>query len=141
MTRDNAAVLGKLSDSGQMVESPDEDVRGRTVTDSDGEDIGRVEDLLIDESERRVRFLLVAHGGFLGFGETKSFVPVEAVTRVTDDQVFVDQARDRVAGAPVFSPDLADKPDYYASVYGYYGYAPFWGTGYINPGLPPRGHM
>lgn len=30
----------------------------------------------------------MTHGGFLGFGETKSFIPVDAVTHITDDQVF-----------------------------------------------------
>ncbi|MBL1285380.1 PRC-barrel domain-containing protein [Streptomyces sp. NBC_01693] len=141
MSDSAAPILSKLSDSGQTVESPDEDVRGRKVTGTDGDDVGKIEDLLVDESERKVRFLLVAHGGFLGFGETKSFIPVDAVTRVTEDQVFIDQARERVANAPVYNPELAENPDYYASVYGYYGYAPFWGPGYIYPGFPFRGHM
>ncbi|MFJ7770879.1 PRC-barrel domain-containing protein [Streptomyces sp. NPDC097107] len=141
MSDGSAPVLSKLSESGQTVEVPDEDVRGRKVTDTGGDDVGKIEDLLIDESERKVRFLLVAHGGFLGFGETKSFIPVDAVSRVTDDQVFIDQSRERIAGAPVYNPELADKADYYSSVYGYYGYAPFWGPGYIYPGFPSRGHM
>ncbi|MEV5162468.1 PRC-barrel domain-containing protein [Streptomyces sp. NPDC053728] len=141
MSGSSAPILSKLSESGQTLEFPDEDVRGRKVTGADGDDVGKIEDLLIDESERKVRFLLVAHGGFLGFGETKSFIPVDAVARVTGDQVFIDQARERVAGAPVYSPELADKSDHYASVYGYYNYAPFWSPGYIYPGFPFRAHM
>ncbi|MFE9366749.1 PRC-barrel domain-containing protein [Streptomyces sp. NPDC006978] len=141
MTSSSAPVLSKLSASEQTMEIPDEDVRGRKVTDSGGEDVGTVEDLLIDASERKVRFLLVAHGGFLGFGETKSFIPVDAVTRVTDDQVFIGQAREQVAGAPVYDPELAEKPDFYAEVYGYYGYAPFWGPGYFYPGFPYAGRL
>ncbi|MFB6556109.1 PRC-barrel domain-containing protein [Streptomyces sp. NPDC056405] len=139
MTADKTPILSKLSDSQQTVETPEEDVRGRKVADTDGNDVGKVEDLLVDEPECKVRFLLVAHGGFLGFGETKSFIPVEAVTHITDDQVFIDQSRERVAQAPVYDPDLTDEPDYYSNVYGYYGYQPFWGPGYVYPTFPfPR---
>jgi PRC-barrel domain len=49
-----------------------------------------VEDLLIDDRERKVRFLLVEHGGFLGLGETKSFIPVNAITRITDTHVHIE---------------------------------------------------
>ncbi|MEV8567280.1 PRC-barrel domain-containing protein [Streptomyces sp. NPDC051322] len=138
MTTDSAPILSKLGDSQQTVETAEEDVRGRTVTDTDGNDIGKVEDLLIDDAEHRVRFLLVAHGGFLGFGETKSFIPVDALTRITDEQVFIDKSREHVAGAPVYDPGLTDKPEHYSDVYGYYGYLPFWGAGYIYPGFPYR---
>ncbi|GAA2292444.1 hypothetical protein GCM10010415_75530 [Streptomyces atrovirens] len=138
MADSSTPILEKLSDSEQTVETPEEDVRGRKVADSDGNEIGKVDDLLIDAPERKVRFLLVAHGGFLGFGETKSFVPVDAVTRVTEDRVFIDQSRERVAEAPVYDPALTDEPDYYTSVYGFYGYPPFWGAGYVYPGFPFR---
>ncbi|MFE0206893.1 PRC-barrel domain-containing protein [Streptomyces sp. NPDC058985] len=136
MATDRAPVLEKLSDSEQTVQTPEEDVRGRKVADTDGNDIGTVDDLLIDAPERKVCFLLVAHGRFLGFGEKKSFIPVDAVTRITDDQVFIDQSRERVAQAPAYDPELTDEPDYYQSVYGFYDYPPFWGSGYIYPGYP-----
>jgi len=34
--------------------------------DKDGRDLGTIEGLLIDEAERKVRFMEVASGGFLG---------------------------------------------------------------------------
>src|SRR4051794_17680655 len=49
--------LIKLSDSDQVVGDPAEDIRGRTVRDRDGHELGRVADLLIDPEERKVRFL------------------------------------------------------------------------------------
>lgn len=79
----------------------------------------------------------MAHGGFLGFGETRSFVPVDAVTRVTEDRVFIDQSRERVTEAPVHDPELTDEPDYYSSVYGFYGCPPFWGAGYVHSPVSP----
>ncbi|HUY25118.1 MAG TPA: PRC-barrel domain-containing protein, partial [Candidatus Saccharimonadales bacterium] len=75
MPHPETAMLSKLSDSGQTIASSDQDVRGRKVKDKAGNEVGRVDDLLIDDEEHKVRFLRVEHGGILGFGETKSFVP------------------------------------------------------------------
>jgi len=136
MTTPSLSALSKLSETGRTVATGDEDVRGRKVLDRDGEDVGRVDDLLIDDDEQKVRFLLVAHGGFLGIGDTKSYIPVDAVTRITEDEVHIDQAREHVAGAPKYDPDVVVEPDYYSGIYGYYGYMPFWGPGYLYPGFP-----
>ncbi|UZJ25164.1 PRC-barrel domain-containing protein [Rhodococcus antarcticus] len=141
---DNAS-LHTLGDRGKTVDVPENDVRDRTVKDKDGKGIGTVADLLVDDREGKVRFLQVEHGGFLGFGETTTLIPVDAVTKITTSDVFVDQSRDRVAGAPGYDPDLVDDRPYHSSIYGYYGYPPYWGAGYIypqglwgmQPGRPP----
>ncbi|CAL9448025.1 PRC-barrel domain-containing protein [Streptomyces sp. enrichment culture] len=141
MTAHRIPVLRKISESDQTVASVDEDVRGRKVANSAGDELGRIGDLLIDEEERKVRFLLVEHGGFLGIGEKKTFIPVDAVTEVTDDRVYVDQSREKVEGAPEYDPGLVEEPDYYGRVYDYYQLPPFWGAGYVYPGYPtPRVH-
>ncbi|QNP61722.1 PRC-barrel domain-containing protein [Streptomyces genisteinicus] len=129
-------ILTTLTDSDQAVAHAEEDVRGRKVRDAEGNDLGRVADLLVDAEERKVRFLLVEHGGFLGLGEKKSFVPVDAVVRVTDDSVHIAPSHQQVAGAPAYDPDLVDAGEYYAGVYRHYGYAPYWGAGYVYPGYP-----
>ncbi|GGR20073.1 PRC-barrel domain-containing protein [Streptomyces roseolus] len=138
---DNARIptLRKLSDSDQTVAAPEEDIRGRTVSTADGEDLGKIDDLLIDDDEGRVRFLLVEHGGFLGLGQKKTFIPVDAVTRISEDHVFIDQSQKQVTDAPAYDPDLVDTDDYYGRVYSHYGYTPFWGMGYTYPPYPfPR---
>ncbi|ELS51310.1 PRC-barrel domain-containing protein [Streptomyces viridochromogenes] len=129
-------VLTRLSDSHQAIPSADEDVRGREVTDRSGNELGKVSDLIIDEEEQKVRFLLMEHGGFLGIGEKKSYIPVDAVADVTEDQVRIDRTRDEVADAPEYDPELVDQSEFYDRVYTHYGYAPFWGTGYIPPRFP-----
>lgn len=129
--------LIRLSDSELSVATEVEDVRGRSVKDRAGQDLGRIEDLLIDPDERRVRFLVVGSGGFLGLGQQQSFIPVDAVSRVDEDVVTVDLTRENVAGAPAYDPDLTAEPSYLESIYGYYGFIPFWGPGYVAPpGLP-----
>ena len=139
-THDSKAILLKLSDSNLTVANPDEDIRGRQIVDRDGEDIGEIDDLLIDDRESKVRFMRVASGGFLGLGETKLMVPIDAVTRITDDAVHIDQTRERVARAPQYDPSLVDDSawadPYWASTYGYYGYGPYWAPGYVYPPYP-----
>ncbi len=133
--RDATTTLYRLGDSNLTVAFPDEDVRGRKVFDRDGEEIGTVSDLLVDGHESKVRFLEVASGGILGIGESKVLIPVDAVTRVTDDAVHVDQTRERVAGAPRYDPTLAGRP-YWENLYGHYGYGPYWRPGYVYPPYP-----
>jgi sporulation protein YlmC with PRC-barrel domain len=134
MTTQNNATLSKLSDIGRTVDGAANDIRGRKVKDKDGKDLGKVHDLLIDDDEGKVRFLLVEHGGFLGIGETTSFIPVDAITRIAEDEVFINHTRDHVAGAPAYDPALINDRVYHEGIYSYYGYAPYWGAGYAYPG-------
>nr|WP_221383246.1 PRC-barrel domain-containing protein [Actinoplanes polyasparticus] len=69
-----------------------EDIRGRQVIDREGKEIGRVEDLLIDTEQKRVRFLCVEHDGLFGVGAAPLFIPVEAVERITDDEAGIERA-------------------------------------------------
>src|SRR5665811_1389583 len=121
MATKNTATLSRLGATGQTVADPAEDIRGRRVKDKDGDDIGKVADLLIDDQDRKVRFLRVEHGGILGFGATASFIPVDAISRITDDDVYITQPSQHVADAPGYDPDLEDEMDYYGNIYGYYG--------------------
>ena len=85
--------LVRLGDSGFVPTNPEDYLRGKDVYDLHGQRMGRVEDLYIDRQEREVRFLEVGTGGFLGIGERRFLVPVEAVTRVSEDQVIVEPDR------------------------------------------------
>ncbi|XAS74884.1 PRC-barrel domain-containing protein [Dermatophilaceae bacterium Sec6.4] len=136
-TQDDIATLYTLGDRGQTIDGTVDDVRGRTVKDTDGTDIGMVADLLIDDHEQHVRFLVVEHNGFLGIGETRTLVPVEAITTTTADEVLIDQSREHVTSAPAYVPSLINDQAYHASIYHHYGHASHWGHGY----LPPRDGM
>jgi len=126
MTSEPAHVLTLLSDTGRTVADPSQDVRGLAVRDVSGESLGMVDDLLVDADADRVRMLRITHGGLLGFGAEVSLLPIEAMTKLDEDELVVDQTRDRVASAPVYDPELTDQSGYYDHLYGYYGYVPYW---------------
>lgn len=130
--RDDAAkvpTLSRLHDNDETISASDEDIRGRMVKDKDGRAIGKIEHLLIDDVEHKVRLMEIASGGFLHLGERKAFIPVEAITRITADEVFISPTAEHVAGAPPYDPDLVAIPsDDYAAVYSYYGYVGYQGT-------------
>lgn len=136
MTDTKRPSIVKLGDTDQTVSDPAEDIRGRKVFDKNGEEIGKVEALMIDDNENKVRFLQVSAGGFLGIGDHQFLIPVDAVTRIGEDDVHVDQTRERVSEAPKYDPAVVQETDYYASTYGHYGLTPFWGMGYAYPAYP-----
>ena len=82
MAIDEKAMLVKIGDENLTVGDPKEDVRGRKVIDRNGVDIGKVDDLLIDAIDKKVRLLQVGSGGFLGLGEKKTLIPVDEVRKV-----------------------------------------------------------
>jgi hypothetical protein len=134
-TSKTKAALVRLSDTDLTLADRAEDIRGRKALDMADEELGEVDDLLIDDQEHKVRFLEVASGGFLGLGATKFLIPVDAIRRITEDAVYISQSRERVAGAPRYDPTLVDER-YVSDVYGHYGYPPYWGPDYRYPAYP-----
>lgn len=123
MTEQPLPTFSHMSDGGKTVASSDIDIRGRMVKDSDGHDLGRIDDLMIDDVEQRVRFMEVETGGFLGLGEHKSIIPIEAITKIGDDEVHISHSRSHVAGAPHYDPELVKSDsNYFFNLYPYYGY-------------------
>ena len=118
--------LTRLRDEDKTVSSSDVDIRGRMVKDREGLELGKIEGLMVDDVAGKVRFMEVASGGFLGFGESKSFIPIEAITRITADDVYISHTREHVASAPRYDPDLvAEDAHYFFGLYPYYGYQNF----------------
>ncbi len=127
-----APTLRRLRDTEQTISSSDTDIRGRMVRDKDGKEVGKVEGLMIDDAEQKVRFMEVASGGFLGIGERKSYIPVDAITRISEADVSIDHTRDHVASAPPYDPDIVkSNPDYFFALYPYYGYPGY--LGFVPP--------
>lgn len=105
-----------------------ENVRGYDVRAIDNQRLGRVDDLIIEESTGRVRFLKIGDGGVLGLGRTHRLVPVDVVKGVSGDYVFLDVSPMQFEDAPKWRP-LAD-PTYVMEVLRYFGAQAFWREGY-----------
>jgi sporulation protein YlmC with PRC-barrel domain len=126
-------MLRLLGESRFAFANPYQDVRGWLVRDTAGNDLGHLDDVLIDESAAKVRFLKVAHGGILGFGVSHSFIPIEEVIGVADGRITIQTSAEKIAGAPRFDPALidkdhpfADKDRHFEDLYSYYGYQAPW---------------
>ncbi len=134
MTQRTTAEIGfvKLSDSDFVFENPEQDIRGKDVYDVHGEQIGSVDDLYVDRQERKVRFLEVGAGGFLGMGEKHFLVAVEAVTEVGEAWVTIVSGKEKVVESPPFGTKVVppatdnqrDTYDYYSHTDPYQAGAP-----------------
>lgn len=131
----NQRTLVKLGDTQLTLAEPSHDVRGRKVIDTNGREVGQVVDLLIDDTEKRVRFLLIESGGVMGIGAQRILIPVDAVTRVGNEKVSIDRTHEHVSASPAYDPQIVDK-SYIDRVYTHYGYAPYWAAGYLYPVFP-----
>ena len=97
--------LVKLSDSEDIrLQEPWQDIRQLDAYDTNGEQIGSVQELYVDRQEHLPRFLDVAAEGFLGIGKKHFLIPVEEVSRDVgeEERVTVNQSRDKVVGSPEF---------------------------------------
>lgn len=100
------AALERLSTSNFGLANSRLDIRGHAVVDQHGNRLGRVSKLFIDAIEHAVRLFEVRDGGILGWGAYRFLLPVEAITNITDDEVQINQSRDRVVESPVYDPAL-----------------------------------
>ena len=98
---------------------------GDPVVNRNGENLGKIEDLMIDHERSRVSYAVLSFGGFLGMGNKLFAVPLQAMRLSREDKRFVlDVDKERLKNAPGFDkdqwPDFAD-PAYNTKLYSYYG--------------------
>jgi sporulation protein YlmC with PRC-barrel domain len=108
-------------------------IKGDRVRNPAGEDLGKIEEIMIDIPTGRVAYAVLSFGGFLGMGNKLFAVPWQALTVNERDRVVVLNAdRQRLENAPGFDkdqwPDMADQ-SWGTGIYSYYGYEPYWESG------------
>jgi hypothetical protein len=111
------------------------DVLGCKVENSKGENLGKIESLMLDLSEGRILYAVLSFGGFLGMGDKLFPVPVEALSFRTDEKgkmqrAIFDVDKETLKNAPGYDrdqlPNWSDRT-YATQVYSHYGYTPWWG--------------
>ena len=105
-------------------------ITGDPVVNPQGEDLGKIEDLVLDVDSGRVAYAVLSFGGFLGMGDKLFAMPWQSLQLDGDNHRFIlDVAKDRLENAPGFDkdhwPNMADRT-WGSSVYKYYGHQPYW---------------
>jgi len=105
-------------------------VIGDSVVNAQGDDLGKVEEVMLDVEDERIAYAVVSFGGFLGIGDKLFAVPWGALQLDAQEHRFVlDESRERLEKAPGFDkknwPDFADRT-IGKEIYGYYGIEQYW---------------
>lgn len=133
--RTDRHLLTRLTQTGLAIAAGDEDVRGSVARDRDGRALGRIDDLLVDATDRRARYLRIRSGGVFGVGSEVSYLPIRAVVAVDGRGVIVDSTPVTADGTGAYDPRLVREPDPPADEgpRDYGAYWPYWTAGYPFP--------
>ncbi len=107
-----------------------ETLTGDRVRNSAGEDLGKIEEIMIDIPSGRVAYAVLSFGGFLGMGDKLFAVPWDALTVDEEEHEFIlNVGKETLERAPGFDkdnwPDMADHA-WAASIQRYYGTEAAW---------------
>ncbi|HJV83695.1 PRC-barrel domain-containing protein [Noviherbaspirillum sp.] len=105
-------------------------LQGDKVINSRGENLGEIEDIMLDVPSGRVAYAVLSFGGVMGIGDKLFAVPWSALTLDADQKCFVlDIDKDRLKNAPGFDkdhwPSMADTT-WANEVHSYYNSRPYW---------------
>lgn len=103
---------------------------GDSVMNKAGEDLGKIEELMIDLESGRVAYAVLSFGGFLKMGEKLFAVPFKALRLDAERNRFVlDVPKEKLQNAPGFDknnwPTTADRK-WGSEIHSYYGTTPYW---------------
>ena len=103
---------------------------GDKVFNSAGEDLGKIEDFMLDMESGRIRYAVLSFGGLLGVGNKLFAVPADALEVDRNRKcTILDVDQQTLENAPGFDkdswPDFADS-EFGRTVYAHYGRAPYW---------------
>ena len=103
---------------------------GDHVQNAAGEDLGKVDEIMIDIVSGKVAYAVLSFGGFLRMGNKLFALPWSALSVDEDKKCFVlDINKTRLENAPGFDkdnwPDMADTT-WGTEIFSYYGVRPYW---------------
>jgi uncharacterized protein (TIGR02271 family) len=105
--------------------------RGATVRDRDGEKIGKVDEVYLDEATDRVEWITISTGLF---GTRTTFVPCAGIEQHGEDELRVPYEKARVKDAPNIDADHDLTQAEEQELYRFYGIA--YGERRSSSGLP-----
>ena len=105
---------------------------GDSVRNAKGEDLGKIEEIMLDMGGGRIAYAVLSSGGFLGMGNKLYAIPWSSLRLDTDNECFVlDMDKSKLESAPGFDkdhwPTMADR-QWATDLHNYYGSRPYWET-------------
>jgi sporulation protein YlmC with PRC-barrel domain len=101
------------------------------VVDAAGDDLGKIEAIMLDVTSGQIAYAVLSFGGFLGMGGKLFAIPWSALVLDARHKRFIlDVSKERLESAPGFDkdhwPSMADRA-WATDVHEYYEVAPYWG--------------
>ena len=103
---------------------------GDTVVNGAGENLGKIEAIMLDVASGRIAYAVLSFGGFLGMGTKLFALPWSALTLDAIEERFVlDASKEKLESAEGFDsdhwPSMAD-PEWATRIHSYYNVPPYW---------------
>jgi len=136
--RGAAGAIGNVPESGHIDAFRVDNIIGSKVINLDGENIGTINNLVVDIDTGEIVYAVLEFDGFMGFHDKLFAVPWQSLTAVPAEGTFIlDQSRAKLAKAPGFDknnwPDIGDR-SWRAGIYAFYPrHAPY----HWVPAAPP----
>ncbi|MBF0526394.1 MAG: PRC-barrel domain-containing protein [Deltaproteobacteria bacterium] len=110
---------------------PASKIIGETVVNRQNENVGKIDELVIDAKRNRIAYAVLSFGGFMGMGNKLFAMPWEALEfSPTKNKLILNVDKESLKTAPGFEkgdkwPDFADTV-WGESIYKYYNCTPPW---------------
>ncbi len=106
------------------------DLIGKKVMNSANENLGKIEEIVVDANSGRILYGVLSFGGILGIGDKLFAIPWTALDLTTDAKEFMlNVDKDRLKNAQGFDksqwPNFADE-QFATTTAEYYGQKPYW---------------
>lgn len=104
-------------------------LKGDKIRNHAGEELGHLEEVVLDTDSGHIAYAVLAAGGFLGLGDKFFAIPWEMVSVDTEkEELTLDLDKERLENAPGFDkdnwPGTSDR-SYVDDVYRYYDRQPY----------------
>ena len=105
-------------------------LKGDKVINGAGDDLGKIEAIMLDVGAGRIAYAVLSFGGFLGLGNKLFAIPWSALTLDTTNHGFIlDASKEQLEAAPGFDkdhwPSMADRT-WATDIHAYYDVPPYW---------------
>jgi len=105
-------------------------LKGDKVVNGAGDDLGKIEAIMLDVGAGRIAYAVLSFGGFLGLGNKLFAIPWSALTLdTTNHQFILDASKEQLEAAPGFDkdhwPSMADRT-WATDLHAYYDVPPYW---------------